>query len=231
MPVRYTCRVLVVHTESGKLRVRYGHLSEDCVRFLTIHGPQMFLPPDREMTDEEFDRWEFETVCGTGFTYSYSAMTPEDAPLVEAKRTYEDTIPKGVVQTELFWFECGPGEQTLGVRVTNGWDHAIPKFSLSNECHYDAPQPQQIGQTQALMLGGSESMYQRVEGLSGSELWPRMSVGYALDPTAMQMLRSRVAALSTESYYIALRTDGYEFDRISGEVVGEFLDFGEQVTE
>jgi hypothetical protein len=230
MPVRYTCRVLVVRTESGKLRVRYGHLSEESVRFLTIHGPQMFMPPDREMTEEEFARWEFETVCGTGFTYSYSNSTSLDAPLVEAKRTYEDTIPKGVVQTELAWAENGQGDRVLAVKVRNGWDQAIPKFSLTTECHYDAPQPQQMGQTQALMLGGSESMFLPI-GFSCPDLYPTMTAGYALDAMVMPMLRSRVASLSTESYYIALRTDGYEFERIPGHVVGEFLDSGEQVTE
>jgi hypothetical protein len=50
MPVRVTCRLLVVRTESGKPRVQYGYLGDDCVRMLTVHGPQMVIPPTGEMT-------------------------------------------------------------------------------------------------------------------------------------------------------------------------------------
>jgi hypothetical protein len=231
MPIQYTCRVLVVRTESGKLRVRYGHLSEEHVRFLTIHGPRMFLPPDGEMTDEEFARWEFETVHNTGFTYSYSPA-PLDAPLVEAKRTYEDTIPKGVVRTKLFWGEfLGRRERTLGVRVTNGWNQHIPRFSLSADCHYDAPQPVQMGKTQVMMLIDSELMLPITDLVGISDLRPTITVEWFLDPRALPVLRRGVDSLSTESYYIALRTYGYEFDRIPGEVVREFLDSYEQENE
>jgi hypothetical protein len=51
---------------------------------------------------------------------------------------------------------------------------------------------------------------------------------FHLNPQGMKVLRSRVAAVSTEVYWIALRTDGYEFDRIPGELVGAFVDAGEQ---
>jgi hypothetical protein len=188
----------------------------------------MVLPPTEEMTEEEFTRWEFEMLTGTGYSYSFTS-TSLDAPLVEAKRTYEDEIPKGMVQTKLDWAENEEGERTLAVRVTNGWDQHIPNFSLSTECHYDAPQLITVGQTEARMLGGSESMFHPI-GFGGSDLWPTMTTGYALDLQVMPVLRSRVASLSTESYWIALRTDGYEFDRIPGEIVGEFLDAEEEVS-
>jgi len=41
---------------------------------------------------------------------------------------------------------------------------------------------------------------------------------FHLNPQGMKVLRSRVAAVSTEVYWIALRTDGYEFDRIPGRI-------------
>jgi hypothetical protein len=53
---------------------------------------------------------------------------------------------------------------------------------------------------------------------------------FHLNPQGMKVLRSRVAAVSTEGYWIALRTDGYEFDRIPGELVGAFADTGEPQT-
>lgn len=200
MPVKFTCRLLVVRTESGKLRVKYGYLGDDCVRMLTVHGPEMVDPPAGDMTDEEFSRWEFELVAGTGFSYSFS-NTPINSALVEATRTYEDQIPKGTVQTELGWAQNEGGERTLAVRITNGWTRPVPKFSLSTECHYDAPQPEQIGSVQAQALGGSESMFYPMGPVSGSDLWPQVTVGFFLDPAVMGPLRSRVAALSTESYW------------------------------
>jgi len=227
MPVKFICRLLVVRTESGKLRVQYGYLGDDCVRMLTVHGPQMVIPPSGEMTDEEFSRWEFELVAGTGFYYSLS-NTPISSALVEATRTYEEHITKGTVQAELAWVQNEGGERTLAVRVTNGWTRPVPRFSLSTECHYDAPQPEQIGSVQAHALGGSESMFHPMGPILGDDLWTRVTVGFYLDPAMMVPLRSRVAALSTESYWIALRTDGQEFDRIPGEVLGAFLEAGEE---
>jgi hypothetical protein len=55
-------------------------------------------------------------------------------------------------------------------------------------------------------------------------LWPNHPQDFFLDPRVMPLLRNRAAALSTESHWIAFRTDGQEFDRIHGSVVSEFLD-------
>jgi hypothetical protein len=54
--------------------------------------------------------------------------------------------------------------------------------------------------------------------------------GVQFNPQRMKVLRSRVAAVSTEGYWIALRTEGYEFERIPCELVGAFVDAGEQQT-
>jgi hypothetical protein len=228
MPVRFTCRLLVVRTESGKLKVRYGPLDDECERMLTVHGPEIVIPPAEELTNTEFAEWEARLVTGTGFHYSFS-NTPITAALVEAKRTYEDQIPKGAVEAELFWAESHAGEQMLAVRVTNGWNSTIPKLSLSTECHYDAPQPEKVGTIQAAAVGGSESMFHPMgSAMMGDDLWPQTTAGFALDPRVLELLRSRVASLSTESYWIALRTDGQEFDRIPGVVLGSFLDEDEE---
>jgi hypothetical protein len=227
VPVRFTCRLVVVRTKSGKLQVKYGCLGDEHVRILTVHGPEMLLPPPEEMTPEEFALWEFELVNGTGYYYSL-ADTALDAPLVEAKRTHEDEIPKGSVKTELFWAHNQAGDRGLGVRVTNGWNKPIPNFSLTTECHPGTALPLKVGSVQAWDLGGSESMFHPMRpGIMGTS-WPGVTVDYYLDPQAMKMLRSRVAAVSTEGYWIGLRTDGYEFDRIPGEVVGAFVDQEEE---
>jgi hypothetical protein len=223
MPVRFTCRLIVVRADRGKLRVKYGPLSDDFVRLLTLHGPEMIIPPDREMTEQELSEWEFRLVTGTGF-YGSMQTTPEDAPLVEAKRTYEDQIPKGSVSTELFWADIEGGIRMLAVRVTNGWKRPVPTFSISADYRYDAPQPEQVGHTQAHVLSDSERMFRPLGVSFQGELWPRMTAEFALDPTALNCLQSRAASMSAETYWFALRTDGQEFDRIPGQVVGAFLD-------
>jgi hypothetical protein len=227
MPIRFTCRLSAVRTESGKIRLCYQPLGEKHLRFLTIHGPEMVLPPEEEMTDEEFDRWEWDLCCRTGFSTSMES-TPLDAPLVEARRTFEDQIPPGSVRAELFWAHNDAGARTLGVRVTNEWNQPIPRFSLSTDCHYDAPQPEQMVSVPALALGERESMFHPLGATTGGDLWPRLPVSFYLDPSVLGSLRSRAASLSTESQWIAMRTDGYEFDRIPGEMVAAFLDSEEQ---
>jgi hypothetical protein len=223
MPVRFTCRLLVVRTETGKLRVEYGCLEDECVQMLTVHGPRMVFPPSQEMTDEEFSRWEFELVAGTGFYYS-CGHTPLSAAIVEARRTYDDVIPKGSVRSELSWVQNEAGERTLGVRVANGWFRQIPNFSLATVCRYEAPQPVDLGTVPAQALGGSEQMFRRLGASGDGDLWAGMTADFILDPRAMGPLRSRVASLSTECYWIVLLTDGHEFDRIPGEIVGAFLE-------
>lgn len=190
---------------------------------LTIHGPQMVFPPSQEMTDEEFSRWEFELVAGTGFYYS-CGYTPLSAAIVEARRTYEDVIPKGSVRWELSWTRHEDGERTLAVRVVNGWSHQIPNFSLATVCNYETPQPMDLGTVPAQVLGGSEQMLRRLGASGDNDLWAGMTADFILDPRVMEPLGSRVASLSTECYWIALLTEGYEFDRIPGEVVGAFFE-------
>jgi hypothetical protein len=214
---------LVVRTESGKFRVKYGPLADASTGVITVHGPGMVLPPDTDMTQEELSRWHFELVNETGYYYSIENAPVTDA-VVEATRTYEDEIPRGSVRAELFWAQINAGDRTLAVRVTNGWSRQIPKFSLSTDCHYDAPQPVEVGAVQGQWLGGSESMFHPIGFKTGGNFWPGLTLEFALDPMVMGPLRSRVAALSTESYWIALRTAGHEFDRIPGERVGAFVE-------
>lgn len=72
MPVQITSRLLLVRTESGKLRLEYGDLDirgrTDFVRLVTINGPSMVEPPAEEMTDEEFKRWRLNLVTDSGFS-------------------------------------------------------------------------------------------------------------------------------------------------------------------
>jgi hypothetical protein len=206
---------------SGKIKLEYGYLGDDCERLLVVSGPRMLIPLENEMTDEEFDSWEFELLTDSGFFQSFS-NTSIDAPLVEAKRTYEDEIPKGSVKAELFWMEV-EGKRTVGVRLVSSWSRPIPGFSLSTDCRYDAPQPEQHGLVEAQVLGGSESGFHALGAHTGRDLCPRVVNEFCLDPALMPPLLSRAASLSTESHWIALRTDGCEFDRIPGDVVAGFL--------
>jgi hypothetical protein len=214
---------MAVRTESGNIRLQYGYLGDECERVFVIRGPGMVQPPDREMTEEEFDRWQFELTAGTDYSFEHSD-TPIDSPLVEVKRTYEDQVPPGSMRAELLWPQNEVGQRTLAVRVTSEWDRPIPKFSLSIDFEHETPQPERLGNVPAQSLGGSEAMFRPMRPTVGGGLWPRVPVEYILDPRVLPVLRSRVAALSPERYWISLRTDGYEFDRIDGQTVGAFLE-------
>jgi len=234
MAVTFTCRLLVVRTDTGKIRIKYGYLGDDCMHVFVVLGPRIFLPPEEELTDQEFDRLQSDLVS-TGFVIREGQRTPHgvDAPLVEAKKTYEDEIPRGSVETELFWHRNDAGETTLGVRVTNRWNRTVPVFTPA--VHYDneTPQPKSAG---VQRVGGDISLFHPLEPLSSvvkvsgvhplhrRDLWPQCSLAFYLDHRAMPELRSYAASLSPERYWIKLRTEGLEFDRIPGDVVGQFLD-------
>lgn len=235
MAVTFTCRLLLVRTESGKLKLKYGHLDEDCVRPVILKGPDVIIPPTQEMTEQEYNLWEYQRVKA-GFGIGYENTSPDD-PLVVTKRTYEDVIPKGSIRTELYWVNLPDGRQTLGVRVTNGWNRMVPNFSLANSYQNNAPQPDRTGNDAknrgsssnsmvfaAMALGGSEAAYQRVGMTKDGDLAPQKTVEFTLDPRSVASFRSRTAALSPENYWISLLTDGREFDRIPGKIVGAFLD-------
>jgi hypothetical protein len=60
--------------------------------------------------------------------------------------------------------------------------------------------------------------------LPGNDLAQRVPVGYRLPPDFFQAIQSWVASMSPECYWIALQTDGEEFDRVPGQDVADFLD-------
>lgn len=222
MPVRFTCRVLVFQLSNGNLRVRYGHPSEkDVVRGLVLHGLKMLLPPDQEMTPDEYKNWE-TGLLAAGFQRSWGMRSDGDGKaMVEITRTYEDEIPRGAVQARLGWVEDGPG--TLSVEVASSWTQEIPAFSLSLDYQH-ALQPLKVGNTVVRTAGGSDAMFRPIDGLPQGDLWPRKTRVYALDTAGLAALRSRAASLSPEDYWLSLRTDDYEFDRVGGRELAEFLD-------
>jgi hypothetical protein len=138
MPDKFTCRLHDVPTPDGKHRVEYGPLDDVRERILIIEGPQIVIPPKGAMTDEEFERWKKE-MAAAGYVCCYWAVQ-ENAPLVEANRTYWDRIPKNAVQAELTWFKNEAGNTSIGVRVTNNWSRKIPEFSVVAASTYDATQ-------------------------------------------------------------------------------------------
>lgn len=224
MPARFTCRLLLTRTPGGKLRVRYGPLGDECVRVLTYHSPEMLIPPEAEMTQEEFERWQYELTMRLGCA-EYFAATPLDAPLVEATRTLEDAIPKGSVKSELTWARRGEdGEVTLAVVIANGWTRPVPDFSLVAAFRYEAPQSEMIGDIRAQLTGGTDAMFFPAEGGLSKELWPGQKRSYVLDPRALPSIKSRAAALSPESHWLSLRTAGQEFDKVPGAIVAQFLE-------
>jgi hypothetical protein len=202
--------------------LKFGYLGDDCEHRITVTGPDVVVPPGMEMSDAELSKWEFDLTCGTGYSLGWE-KTPLDAPLVEARKTFEDEIPKGTVKTELFWARTNDDQEMLACRVISGWHMPIPKFSLTADYRFDVPQPT-AGIAKGRYAGGSDSFCLPRDSVYGEDLYPRVTVEYYLPPMAISGLKSRAASMSPETHWIALRTADQEFDRISGGSVAEFLE-------
>jgi hypothetical protein len=223
--IRFTCRVLVVRTESGKLRLKYGYICDpEAVRLITLTGPEMILPPDREFTAEELDRWEREIGCA-GYTRSFQ-VTPADAPLVESKYTIEDEIPKGSVHWRLATFHLDNGESTFVVELTNTWNRQIPRVTLQFTWLNETPQthPTAPPQMDIRELGGSDNFFRRMAPIGGNDMPPSFAIPFMYDTRALPTLLSRVAALSPERYCVEFLTEGHVFDSIAGAELSTVLD-------
>jgi hypothetical protein len=220
MAVHFTTRLLAVRTSSGKIRIQFGHLEDECEQLLVITGPDVIVPPQLEMTDEQFDRWQFDLTSGTGFGL-YFGETSVDAPLVEAQKTLEDIIPKGAVIADLFWARVN-SDRSIGVRIVNTWHQPIPAFSLSVDYKYETPQPSRIGDTPSRHAGGATYFAQK--SANDGMLRPNTPTEYYLHPAPFRALQSYAASLSPENFWIALRTAEREFDRVPGNVVAEFIE-------
>jgi hypothetical protein len=220
MAVRFTTRLQAVRTSPGKVRVKFGYLGDPCHELIVVTGPDVVLPPATEMSDEEFDRWQFDLTCNTEYSLSYQNLAV-DTPLVEAEKTFEDEIPKGAVTAELFWPEA---RDALGCLVKSSWDRAIPNFSITADFKYDAPQPTDLGAVKSHMAGGSISFVLPQGSAHGKDLSPHVAVEYYLPPMFLTQMKSRAASMSPETHWLSLRTDNQEFDRIPGSVVADFLE-------
>lgn len=230
MPIRYSSYLLVTDAGEGRVRLRYGHITE-ADRLLVVTGPQPVTPPGREFTRAEFDRWQFDLTCGTGYgiRLDWSINPNKPHPAVEVSRTYEDEIPKGSVSWALAWMRSSQThEPTVGVTVRNGWDRPIPEFCLA--AAFDAGMnlpvpgaPAELGLRDA--GAGSESAFVRVgPPIGGGDLVPHLPAAFAFSLDFYPGLRDRAAVLSPDQHWIELRTAGYEFDRIPGKAVADFLD-------
>lgn len=218
MAVRYTCRLILVPSSSAPdtFRLRYGYLG-DGAGCLTAIGPEMVHPPaDLELSALEWKRW----LTARGWTLAL-AKTAHTAPLVEATRTVEDLIPSGAVSARLFWADTSEG-RTLGVEVCSTWGEMIPDVSLAACYRNEAPQPLGI---RAQLPGGRSHAFFHLNGGARAValIGPRSGAAFALDPDALPALRSRAAALSPESHWLAILTGGHEFHRVPGDVVAQFL--------
>jgi hypothetical protein len=222
--VRFTCRLLIVQTDSGKLRLKYGCLATGEGRLIALTGPEMILPPDREFTAEELDRWEWEIGCA-GYTRNFE-VTPADAPLVEAKYTIEDEIPKGSVRWRLATFHMDDGRRTFVVELTNTWDRQVPRITLQFTWLNETPQthPTAPPQMDIRELGGSDNFFRRMTPIGLDHLPPNYPIPFTYDPRALPTLLSRVAALSPERYCVEFLTEGHVFDRIPGAELSTVLD-------
>ncbi len=85
MPAHFISRLMLVRAPSGKLRLVYRKLTDkgaDFEKLIVIGGPAPVEPPTQEFTEEEWKRWQFEFICGTGY-FLQSQLTSIHAPMVE----------------------------------------------------------------------------------------------------------------------------------------------------
>ncbi len=233
MPVRYTSRLIVVDTPSCKVQVKYGYLG-NCRRqtgrggrsIFVFEGDSIVVPPTEEMTEAETFQWERSLVETMGFASIRRSSIDLNAPLVEAKKTIEDEIPKGSVEYKLLCTRRAEGEMLIGVELSNKWKHHIPNISVNSVWEAQSPQPMEPTGSGivAMMVGASESAFRREPDGDHASLAPKIPALFASDQQATREMRSRAVALSPEHHWLALCTDGYEFDRIPGAIVAGFFD-------
>ncbi|WP_439623391.1 hypothetical protein [Gemmata sp.] len=153
-------------------------------------------------------------------------LTPDTAPLIEAARTVGDVIPKGSVRWRLGIAQAPSGERTLGVELMNTWSEPIPDVSLKTvwEAHTPRPAVGMPGNVGGLETGGYESFFLRMTPAGGESLPPNFPVRFAYECTQFAILQGRAAMMSPEHHWIALCTNGHEFDRIPGGEIAAHLD-------
>jgi hypothetical protein len=231
MPNRYTTYLNATPSGEGTFRISFGHMLDlqGGGKLLGFVGPAPVLPPDREFTAAELDKWQFDMVCETGYSIpgERAFNTKQPFPIIEVMKTIEETIPKGSVAAAFEWVQHPrSGEQTFAVTVTNKWNE-IPAFTLAVGFEYEAHQPHPTAPPEwgVEAIGGSDSCFEMVGPPIGLDsLMFSIPATFVFDPAFLPDARSRAVAMSTESQWISLRTNGYEFDRIDGKVLAEFLE-------
>jgi hypothetical protein len=232
MPIRYTTRLIAVRTEAGSLRVLCAapvdvHHRQACERFVTFEGPRVVQPPAGELSDAEFNRWQYGVAEEPGFR-----LVPPDpdlnlltAPLVEWRLTVEDLVPAGAVTWSLAWVRNPDGVRTVGVACSSSWNRTIPNFSLAAvwEAQEPQPVPDAPPELDLRLRGESYHAFTRVS-VGGPALNPGLPGVFAFDPSWLPEWRSAAASLSPEHHWVALETDGHEFARIPGAAVAGFFD-------
>lgn len=217
MSVTYTCRLKAVPTAAGKVRLAYVPLG-DRGRLYMLRGPAMVVPPAEEMTPAEAERW-VHALTASGYE-GVCESTPTDAPLVEAVRTIEDEIPPRAVRWE---FGRSDGGAVPTITLTNDWRRAIPDVTVWFVTRAEFPRAAPGGPAYLLVAGGESSLF----GTRGVVLGAGRSATVAADPAVLDQVRDALAALSSENYWLSLRTGGREFARVSGAELAGALDGGE----
>lgn len=251
MPARFTCRLVVTKHENGKVSVGYAPLVDlDNERQpLILRGPTIVIPPEGEMTEDEYKFWLDELTALKRYTTPPLERFDTSAPLVEAIRTYEELIPRGSIRAELEWLDHGE-QQLLCVILENTSDLIIPRVSLKTVCKADLPTEWKIGEADGQLTGSTEEMFSPVldiavlgreevklpearlkklrrldQSLSsrGKEFYAGKPKAWVLDSDFLPTIKNRAAFMSPEKHWISVMTDGYEFGRIPGDQIATFL--------
>ena len=245
MPERFVCRLSQFVSPAGTIRVRYAPPDTDGAQPLVIVAPEVVVPPSGELTHAEFADWldGVKKFSGPHIIFKHG---PDKTALVTAARTFEDEILPGQVRATLDWLELD-GARTVVAVVECLSDLVIPRLSLAVVTVGESLQslgPKALGM---LTTGATDFVFEPAPDwlklqlgihqkapsgpvrrldewhMSPDDLGPGRPRAFVLLPEAADAFRSRGMSLSRESHYIAVCTDGYEFDRIGGDQITDLL--------
>jgi len=213
-----------------------GGSHEPVARLVFVHRAEGWNTAFRKETN----RWEEIRHAATGaplyassdFSPLAHLRIPEDAVILRfgGAKIDQEAGDDGEVATDLLAnatarldrFEAADCPVTLAVTVRNDGQVRIRDVQVWWVMENETPQPVQGVSFAATELGGSLSLI-RERSFSGA-LMPGCSTQFLLDPRTLSILRSQVAALSPERYWIAVRSGHQEIARVSGAAAGDFLE-------
>jgi len=206
---------------NGGIRVTYDDPgSQFIAEPVDMIGPAPLELPKTDQTKIEHNAWLFRVLAPNGQYRMSCADRAEGLPSVEEEEIPDVQDVK--LEANLDRHQHEGQRTTLLVTVRNIGHAPAHQLSVHWVGEHEAPQPTRIGEVQARDLGGSMALLAATS--FGGTLGVGESAAFVLDARVLDVVLSKVAALSPERYGISVRSGESEILRIDGRVVGEFLE-------